>query len=179
MHNTSNTIFSEKVEFMRILLLAMVIPGLLMIFLPLFLQPQEGFPKVILPIIGIILLLLAYASKTLDITLTDEQLIFGYSKMKSKVNLSDIKETRIEDFKFRNFGGYGIRIGRMNKKKVVGYIPKGGKGLFIKNVKHKNYFIISNRAEELQSLINDRIKILKKKRPDEHVSSPGVEETHR
>jgi len=162
MSNSSNTIFTEKVEFMRILLLAMVIPGLLMIVLPFFLQPQEDFPKILLPVIGVILLVLAYATKTLDITLTDEQLIFGYSKMKSKVNLSDIKEVKIEDFKFRNFGGYGIRLGRMNKEKVVGYIPKGGQGLYIRTAKNKNYFIISNRANELQSLINDRIRILKK-----------------
>lgn len=160
-----NTIFSEKVEFYRIFLAALIIPGLLMLIMPFAMANQSIEIRTILPIIGIVLLVLAYFTKTLDIELTDDYLQFGFGMMRSKINLLDIKEVRVEDFKFRNFGGYGVRIGKMNQEKVLGYIPRGGQGLLIRAGK-KNYFIISGRANELQSLINDRIRILQKNKPD-------------
>jgi len=138
----------------------MVIAGLVMILMPFLDDTAPQSIRILVPIIGLAVLFLAYSTKSLDIVLTDEHLRFGFGFMKSKVNLLDIKELIVQDFKFRNFGGYGVRISRMNKEKVIGYIPKGGTGLYIKTNK-KNYFIISNRTNELQTLINDRIRILK------------------
>jgi len=157
-----NTIFSEKVELLRIFLALLIIPGFFMIITPFVMNDQDVQVRIILPIVGVVMLILGYMTKSLDIVLTDEYLQFGFNIMRSKVNLIDIEEVRIDDFKFRKFGGYGIRISRMQGKKVVGYIPKGGKGLYIKT-KKSGYFIISNRVDELQSLINDRIRIIKKR----------------
>ncbi|KKR07036.1 MAG: hypothetical protein UT32_C0015G0020 [Parcubacteria group bacterium GW2011_GWC2_39_14] len=87
-----------------------------------------------------------WAFREMAVVITDKQLSFGFFIFKKKIDLNKIENVEIQDFKFNNYLGYGIRYGRDN---TIGYVPCGGRGLKIKVTgEKKDFFFICNRPEE-------------------------------
>ena len=110
-------------------------------------------------IVGFVLFLntiVLVSFRELTISVTDRKIYFGFGKFKKHYYLDKLKKVEIGEYKFSNYFGYGIRFGRDN---TVGYVPRGGAGVKLSfEGDKKDYFLISNRTEELKSILEKNIK---------------------
>ncbi|PIS05587.1 MAG: hypothetical protein COT81_00290 [Candidatus Buchananbacteria bacterium CG10_big_fil_rev_8_21_14_0_10_42_9] len=160
----ATVIFEEKVPIHRIfsaLFTLLVAGSLLAYFYPSFLGGEfngnQG--RTFLIVFATIIALIGLAFNSLRIVLTEESVSFGFSIFRKKVALQDITSIKAQKFRFRDFGGYGIRLGR---HKTTGYIAHSKDGLRIETT-GRNYFISSNRVQELTQLLSAAVDQAKKR----------------
>jgi hypothetical protein len=67
---------------------------------------------------------------------------FGYiGLIKKEIALSNIRESEIVDFNpLKQFGGWGIKIGKYNDKKTLLFALSGDKGLLVKLKEQIRYY---------------------------------------
>src|SRR6056297_723894 len=154
-----NVLFKEKVGTYYIITVLVLLTSLFFIILLASQFTEHAVPlntptKVIVAVVLILDLIVLVAFRPMTITVTDKMLIFGYGRFTKKFYLANIEKVEVGEYKFSNYLGYGIRYGR---DKTIGYTPRGGQGLRIsvKNEK-KDYFFITDHAQELKSLIESR-----------------------
>ena len=70
--------------------------------------------------IAVVLLVLAYAFRALELTIDDQQLTVGFPIHHERVPLDQISACRPIRYRWWEFGGYGIRWGRRGKMLNVG-----------------------------------------------------------
>ena len=90
----------------------------------------------------------------LKITLTEEQLEFGFGPFKKKIAKGEIKTISIKQYEFKNYLGYGIRLGRADKS--WGYVAGNTSGVLIDSKKGKFYFTTDN-PEQIVDLIKQHL----------------------
>lgn len=148
---SENIVYQDEVKsspiVIAVLLLSVaivIIVGLVLYFQHQLAEDSSVWPALLAVILVDILILLTF--RQMQIVITDKQLSFGFLVFKKKIDLNKIEKIEIQDFKFNNYLGYGIRYGRDN---TVGYVPCGGRGLKIKvSGEKKEFFLICNRPEE-------------------------------
>lgn len=151
-----NIIHEEKQKF-NLFFGMLMLGSFVIICVYLFLNWQRGelgrIPLFILVIlVGIMVLDLFmiinfYQLKTM---VTEDKLIFGFGVLQRKVPIEEIEEVTVEKLDFKRYMGYGIRVGR---DKSVGYIARAGNGVRIKIRNKKDFFITSNNAEQLKTML--------------------------
>lgn len=120
--------------------------------------PLSGLVKVIIAAVFILNLVGLMTLRVLKIELTPEQIIFGFAPFRRRYYLSQIEKAEISNYEFKNYLGYGIRIGRDG---TLGYVPRSGRGLKIKvRGRRREYFFVCNKPEELKKLIEERKQLL-------------------
>ena len=70
--------------------------------------------------IAVFLLVLAYAFRALELTIDDQQLTVGFPIHHERVSLDQISACQPIQYRWWEFGGYGIRWGRRGKMLNVG-----------------------------------------------------------
>jgi len=154
-------IYQEKVPTYP--LITAIVGITVLIFLILAIAPFFGKFLQITPTVQFILIFVILLDaialisfNKLTIILTDTHFSFGFGKFSKKVALKDIVNVQPGEYKFSNYLGYGIRVGRDN---TIGYTPRGGKGIIvtIKDDRH-GYFISTANPESLCSAIKQKIK---------------------
>ncbi|MBU1132611.1 hypothetical protein KKC32_05210 [Patescibacteria group bacterium] len=161
-----NEIYSEKISTFYFITITLAITCLILFFVIIapFLGKQlfiNNNIKIVIAIILVFDLIVLFSFRTLNILLTEEKLIFGFGRFRKKLNFSEIEKVELGEYKFSNYFGYGIRFGR---DKTVGYVPRGGRGLKIFVRKQPTYFIITERAEELKSLLEKQLSLVDARR---------------
>jgi hypothetical protein len=149
-------IYQEKIPTYYFITVVVVVTCLLMAGLLLSQFTSRALPmnlatKIIVAIVLVLEVLVFISFRELQIELTSETLTFGFSRFRKRISLGEIESVEVEDYKFSNYFGYGIRYGR---DLSTGYVPRAGKGIKIKLKNQKAvYFVISTRAEELKGMI--------------------------
>ena len=150
-------IFQEKIPTYYFITIILIVTCLIMaaLLLSQFLTsavPMNLATKIVVAVVLVLEITVFVSFRELQIELTSETLTFGFGKFKKKINLTEIESIAVEDYKFSNYFGYGIRYGR---DRSIGYIPRAGLGLRI-NLKNgkSDYYFISTKAEELKSMID-------------------------
>lgn len=149
-------IFQEKIPTYYFITVVLIVTCLIMaaLLLSQFLTsavPMNLATKIIIAVVLALEIIVFISFRELQIELTSETLTFGFGKFKKKINLTEIESVAVEDYKFSNYFGYGIRYGR---DRSIGYIPRAGLGIRIKLKNGKSdYYVISTRAEELKKMI--------------------------
>ena len=151
-----NEVFKEKVPMYYFVMLIISITCL--IFLLILISQFTSRPlsmnvssKVILFVVFLINLIVLVSFRELTIKVTDKKIFFGFGRFSKKLYLDKLEDVEVTDYKFTNYFGYGIRFGRDN---TIGYVPRGGKGLKMKfKGEKKEYFVISNRVDELKNIL--------------------------
>lgn len=152
-------IYKEKVPMYYFLIVVVGITCMILLIVLLSQFTSRAVPldvagKVILFVVFLINLIVLISFRELTITVTDRSIHFGFGKFSKKLYLENLKTVEVAEYKFRNYLGYGIRFGRDN---TIGYVPRGGKGLKLKfRGEKRDYFIISDRIEELKNLLERR-----------------------
>jgi len=153
-----DVIYQERVKTPLIvsviyLLIAAVL--FLMAFTPQFFGIKEASLalKIVIAVVIAINLVMFFSFFSLAIVLTRDYLLVGFGVFKKKINKGQIREVSAEDFNFKEWRGYGIRL---NKNKEIGYIS-GGERLIKLSMDPKNHFITSNNAEQLKNLIQENL----------------------
>ncbi|KKQ79684.1 MAG: hypothetical protein UT02_C0027G0004 [Parcubacteria group bacterium GW2011_GWC2_38_7] len=153
---SENIVYQDKVKsspiVLAVLLLGVVIVvivGLVMYFQQSLTIDSSALPTLLVVFVADLLILLTF--RQMQIVVTDKELRFGFYIFRKRINLKNIESVEIQDFKFTEYMGYGIRYSRNN---TVGYVPCGGRGLKIKvKGETRNFFFICNRPEEAQTFI--------------------------
>ncbi|NQT49270.1 hypothetical protein HQ571_01100 [Candidatus Kuenenbacteria bacterium] len=156
-----NIIYKEKVPtyvFVTAILLITCIILLIILMSQLTSKPivLDLGGKVILLIVLIFNIVVLFYFRELVIIVTESRILFGFGKFRKKFYTGNIESIEIDDYKFSNYLGYGIRYGR---DKSIGYVPRGGKGLRMKFKNEKRiYFFSTDRPDELKLLLEKYIK---------------------
>lgn len=155
-----NELYREKVP-STIIVTAILFLSILIIAIALISQftnravPLTAPMKIILVVIFLLATVVLISFRYLTIVVTETQMIFGFGKFRRKTNLADLEWVKIDEYKFSNYWGYGIRFGRDGS---IGYTPHGGKGVRLKFKNEKReYFLVSDRADELKALLEKQI----------------------
>lgn len=149
-----NVIYQEQQKTYLIVILAFILVALGLLALVLF--PKESMTqqaKYILLIVAVIDLLLFWSFSQLSIKVTTEYLQLGFGIFKKKIQLKDIEDCWVEEYKKSIYMGYGIRFG---KDKSVGYIARGGRGIRLK-MKPRDYFFSTDSPEQLVALLKQQM----------------------
>ena len=125
-----------------LLLLAISPPGL-------GLPPLPWITRIILGIVFLVDILIFRSFYELKFKITSEGLEFGYGLFKTKIAKNDIKSIIIDTSK-GNFFGYGVRF---NKRRIMGYIARTGKGLMIETDRNKKFFVTMSDPEQALQII--------------------------
>jgi len=151
-----NIVFQDKVKSSPIVIAALALSAVMVVIIAVVLYFQEKLfvDNAMAPILIVVTILnvaILMLFRQMQIVITDKEVRFGFYFFKKRIALPQIEKAEIEDFKFSNYYGYGIRYGLNN---TIGYVPSGGKGikLTLKNDRRK-YFFICNRAEEVLTLL--------------------------
>ncbi|MFW0862232.1 MAG: hypothetical protein ACKKL6_01470 [Candidatus Komeilibacteria bacterium] len=86
----------------------------------------------------------------LKIVITEDRLEFGFGIFKKKINKGEIKLVTVKKFEFKNYWGYGIRLGRLDKS--WGYIAGNDKGVYLE-LENKKFFFTTDNPEQVVDLI--------------------------
>lgn len=114
----------------------------------------EAIPVFVLAILGFVLLLDIFFIINfyqIKVVVAEDKLVFGFGILKRKVPFENIEEVIVEKFIFNRYMGYGIRVGR---DKSIGYVARSGNGVRIKMKNYKDFFITSDNAEHLKTMID-------------------------
>ncbi len=156
-----NVIFEDKVKSSPIVIavLGLSVITVIIIGIVIFLKAKQPVDNVVIPVlVGVALMDVAvlWLFRIMQIKITDKYVSFGFYFLKKTINFDNIDKVEIEDFKFSNYYGYGIRYGLNN---TVGYVPCGGRGikLTVKSEKRK-YFFICNKVEEAAKILNQYVR---------------------
>jgi len=153
---TKNVVYQDKVKSSPVVIavLGLSVVVVLVIGSILYFQNNQTIDSGVAKTLAAVLILdlvVLISFREMKIVITDKQLSFGFLVFKKKIDLNKIEKFEIQDFKFNNYLGYGIRYGRDN---TVGYVPCGGRGLKIKvSGERKDFFFICNRPEEIMVFI--------------------------
>lgn len=91
---------------------------------------------------------------TLQLTVYQNKLTFGFGYFKKSFVFKDIVEVKVEDYKFSNYLGYGIRFGR---DRSIAFVARGGRGVRLKFKKGRDYFFSCNEPEKAAQIIKRQI----------------------
>ena len=112
--------------------------------------------KIILLIVLIFNVIVLFYFRELTITVTESRILFGFGRFRKKFYTGNIESIKVDEYKFSNYLGYGIRYGR---DKSIGYVPRGGKGLRMKFKNEKRaYFFSTARPDELKLLLEKYVR---------------------
>ncbi len=154
-----NILFEEKVPAMAVLPILLgfsVLMLLAVVIAPFFGYLQKIGPEsqITLAILLLLDILVLIAFNKLKIILTEEDFVFGFWFFRKKVALAMIDRVEVGEYSFKNYYGYGIRMGR---DRSWGYVPRSGKGVKVFLKDRSIYFVSSGRAEELAEKIKSKI----------------------
>jgi len=148
-------IFEEKIQTYKFITALVGITLAVLVFVVLKTWNDPEFTillKIILFAVLFLELFVFVNFQTLKIVCQDGYLIFGFGVFKKKIKVADIESIETAEYAFRNYGGYGIRIGR---DKTVGYVPRSGQGLKIKVKNYKKiFFVTTKKAEQLKNILS-------------------------
>ena len=153
-----NVIYEEKQPMIRVFSVINVAVIILLAFMTWKIwqrSPDSGLAAVVVnTAIGLFLVVVMFNFYYLKISVSEDKLFFGFGWFKKSVYIKNISGLKIEKFEFKKFLGYGIRVAF---DKTVGFVAKGGNGIkFIDAHTKKTYYITSDRAEELQTILKNQ-----------------------
>ncbi|MBL7021774.1 hypothetical protein ISR92_00375 [Patescibacteria group bacterium] len=105
-------------------------------------------------IMAVIFILLFIFFKNLKVVITTEFVQFGFGIFKKKVNKGDIKNVSIKKFEFKNYWGYGIRYGRLDRS--WGYIAGNDMGVLLE-LENKKFYFTTDNPEQIVDLIKQNL----------------------
>ncbi len=155
-----NYLYQENQKVHPLMIVVLILPVFVIlgvIFFPEFFDDKNEPPFVKNLVLGLIIVIeifILYNFYQLKIRLNNDFLQFSFGWFKKKIPIFEIKECLIQDYKLGRYGGYGIRIGF---DKSIGYVARGGRGVKI-NTSKKNYFISTDRPEELSGILKNLIR---------------------
>ena len=148
-----NWIYEEKQSMNKIFTIINFIVAAILIGQIIYLPEirENIFSLIILIIITVFLIFVALSFYHLKIKMSDQQLIFGFGPMKKKFYIKNLSEVKIEDYKFKNFGGFGIRKGF---DKTIGFVATKSMGIKFKdNHSNKIYFFTTDNSDQIMNLL--------------------------
>lgn len=148
-----NYIYEEKQSVSPIFTVISVAVIILLIFQLIFVESarQDKAFLIIAPVIIILMLVVAINFSLLKIKLTESILGIGFGLFKKKFYIKNLQQVEIADYKFSNYGGYGIRFGRDKSK---GFIARGGQGIkFLDTASNKIFYFSTNSPEQIFNLL--------------------------
>ncbi|PIT90498.1 MAG: hypothetical protein COU22_01830 [Candidatus Komeilibacteria bacterium CG10_big_fil_rev_8_21_14_0_10_41_13] len=146
----------QKTYFILIAVFILVAVFLLsFVFFPQFYGSQAlgQAQKIFLLIVTVLDLVLFWSFSSLNIKLTEAELIVAFGIFRKKIKWEWIKEAKIDDYSKANYLGYGIRLGR---DKSLGFVARSGRGIRLK-LKLRDFFFTTDNPEELLKLIKSKI----------------------
>ncbi|MBU1036648.1 hypothetical protein KKF32_01255 [Patescibacteria group bacterium] len=154
----SNIIYKEKIKTPFILTsvyLIIIVFLLVLIFSPekLNLRSLGLLMNILFLLVVFINLLLFWSFSSLKIYLTSDYLQVNFGIFKKRFLKNQFKTVIIEDFDFKEWRSYGIRLGKNN---TLGYIAPAKQGLRLK-VQPKDYFICTNNPQQLKELMEKNL----------------------
>ncbi len=163
----TNSIYEEKIfsKWTRIILLGKFI---FILFLSVFLilvKPEEPIQITVLLILFFVLLLLLAVMinfNMLSIKITPQSIIVGYGIFQNKIPWENIEDCYLDKASAIKYGGWGIRIGRVDKKwrKVYSTLGESRIVVSLKNDKHFKEFVFSTKnSEEVMKIVKQKIKV--------------------
>ncbi len=151
----------EETQKFSLMMGLLVLGSMVIIGAYLVIQWQKGvlselstWPYIFLGLILILDIFFIANFYQLKIILTNDRLIFGFGILRRKIKLSDIKEITLEKFDFQRYMGYGVRTGR---DKSIGYVARNSDGIRLKVANQKDFFITSDDASRLKSMIESQL----------------------
>ena len=162
-----SNIYEEKIfsKWTRIILL---VKFLFILFLSVFLilvKPEEPMERTVLFILFFVLLLLLAVMinfNTLNIKMTSRFILVGYGIFKDKILWENIEDCYLDKASAIRYGGWGIRIGRVDRKwrKVYSTLGEPRIVLSLKNDKHFKEFVFSTKnPEKVMNIAKQNIKV--------------------
>lgn len=155
-YNTPGVIYEETIY------LAWLIVVFLMILVGTFIFQSLAVPDEAKPIVNIVLLIVILVALfsanflILRIKITQEYLSVSCGIIKNITPWDDITDCNVDPNV--KFNGYGIRYGRMNGKRVQGYVMGNPKVMISLNKgKYDNFIFTTKNPEEICKLIKEQI----------------------
>ena len=170
MPNINYLYIERQKTYLLVVMVFIIVAGFL---LALVLWPRQEFSqltKIVLFIAAVVDLILFWSFSQLTIKISKEYLQISFGVFKKKISFSEINDVLVQDFDFKNYFGYGIRLG---KDKSIGYVARGGRGIKLKlsakgrsaspklelgtRAGGKDYFFTSENPEQIQNIIRQKI----------------------
>jgi len=148
-----NWIYEEKQSMHMVFTIINIIVAVILIGQVIYIQEIRDniISLIILIVIAIFLVFVGFSFYHLKIKISDQQLMFSFGPMKKKFYIKNMSETHIDDYKFKNYGGFGIRKGF---DKTTGFVAKKSKGIkFRDNHSNKVYFFTTDNPDQIMSLL--------------------------
>lgn len=158
-------LYQEKLKskWITIIFLLFSLIFLFFILYQFFIGPlgNNPAPNWVLIIMFLIFMFLALNFISLVIQVTPEFIIVGYGIFKHRIALDDIEDIYSDKSSFVNYGGWGIRLGRVKGRwRLVYNIPKASQVvLSMKKGIFKEFVFSTENPDELMSIIHEQISI--------------------
>lgn len=163
MKNTNN-IYEEKIASKwttGLLVFKMLIISSIMIYL-IWTEPIQKYPvlNLFFWILFFFFLAVTINFSRLSVEITGESIIVGYGILKEKILLENIEDCYLDKTSAIYYGGWGIRISRINGKwrKVYNTVGEPRVVLLLKAGRFREFVFSTKNPEEIINLIKEQIK---------------------
>ena len=138
---------------------------LIILLYHLFVESAEPFLfwTLFYVIIFIVFLILTINFAFLSITMTNESITVGFGMIKHKTQLTNIAECAPDDVSSINYGGFGIRIAKIEGKKRLVYNTIGTPRIVIslKEGRFPEFVFSTKNPEEVINVIRAQMSLTK------------------
>lgn len=104
-------------------------------------------------VIIIILGLVLVNFHALKIRITEDGVGFGFGIFKKEIPFSEITGFQKESYRFKDYGGWGIRLG---PNRTTGYIARSGDGVRIKTAR-RDYYLSTSNPDRICRVLEERL----------------------